>query len=135
MTARAVPMARHETDWVGIFFAVVLTLVIIFPLIVVATWSVANVWRYPAVIPQEFGLRYWHMTLARADMWTSITTSITLSLVVTALSALICLPAAYAFARMEFRRAASSSSPSSPGRPSRNSDCSSPLPASSCNCS
>ncbi|MBN8994940.1 MAG: ABC transporter permease subunit [Rhizobiales bacterium] len=95
-------MARHETDWVGIFFAVVLTLVIIFPLIVVATWSVANVWRYPAVIPQEFGLRYWHMTLARADMWTSITTSITLSLVVTALSALICLPAAYAFARMEF---------------------------------
>lgn len=102
MTARAEIVAPRDTDWIGIFFAVVLTLVIIFPLIVVATWSVANVWRYPSVIPQQFGLRYWHMTLARADVWTSITTSITLSLVVTVLSVLICLPAAYAFARLEF---------------------------------
>ena len=102
MTARAQMAARRETDWAGVFFAVVLTLVIIFPLIVVATWSVANVWRYPSVIPQEFGFRYWHMTLVRADVWTSITTSITLACVVTALSAIICLPAAFAFARLEF---------------------------------
>jgi putative spermidine/putrescine transport system permease protein len=102
MTARAQMAVRRETDWAGVFFAVVLTLVIIFPLIVVATWSVANVWRYPSVIPQEFGFRYWHMTLARADVWTSITTSITLACAVTALSAIICLPAAFAFARLEF---------------------------------
>ena len=36
------------------------------------------------------------MTLARADVWTSTTTSITLSIVVTALSALICLPGTHA---------------------------------------
>lgn len=98
-------MARElseRIDWTGIFFAVALTIVIVFPLVVVGTWAFANVWRYPSVIPQEFGLRYWEMTLARADVWSSITMSLTLSTVVTFISALICLPAAYAFARLDF---------------------------------
>ena len=93
---------RRRIDWTGIAFAVVLTLVIIFPLIVVGTWAFANVWRYPAIIPQEFGLRYWGTTLSRQDVWTSITMSLQLSLMVTLLSCIICLPAAYAFARMNF---------------------------------
>ena len=54
------------------------------------------------MIPQEFGLRYWNMTLARADVWTSITMSVSLATIVTLISACICLPAAYAFARLDF---------------------------------
>ncbi|WP_423065059.1 ABC transporter permease [Devosia sp. CN2-171] len=95
-------LTERRIDWTGIVFAVLLTLVIVFPLIVVGTWAFANVWRYPSVIPQEFGLRYWGMTLARADVWSSISISLLLSTVVTVLSAVICLPAAYAFARLEF---------------------------------
>lgn len=95
-------LVEKRTDWTGIFFAVALTLVIVFPLLVVGTWAFTNVWRYPSVIPQEFGIKFWQATLARADVWTSITLSLSLSTVVTFLSALICLPAAYAFARMEF---------------------------------
>ncbi|MGB3335819.1 MAG: ABC transporter permease subunit [Devosia sp.] len=95
-------LAQRRIDWAGIFFAVVLTLVIVFPMIVVATWAFTNVWRYPSVIPQEFGLKFWNQTLARADVWTSITMSLTLAATVTALSAIICLPAAYAFARLDF---------------------------------
>lgn len=95
-------LARARTDWTGIAFATVLTLVIVLPLLVVGTWAFANVWRFPSIIPQEFGLRFWYQTLARADVWSSLTMSLTLSLTVTALSAAICLPAAYAFARMEF---------------------------------
>ena len=95
-------LARARTDWTGIAFATVLTLVIVLPLLVVGTWAFANVWRFPSIIPQEFGLRFWFQTLARADVWSSLTMSLTLSLTVTALSAAICLPAAYAFARMEF---------------------------------
>jgi putative spermidine/putrescine transport system permease protein len=95
-------LTEKRIDWTGIFFAVALTLVIVFPLVVVGTWAFANVWRYPSVIPQEFGLRYWGMTLARADVWSSISLSLMLSTVVTLLSALICLPAAYAFARLDF---------------------------------
>jgi putative spermidine/putrescine transport system permease protein len=95
-------IAPRRIDWTGIAFAVVLTLVIVLPLAVVGTWAFTNVWRYPSVIPQEFGLRFWAQTLARADVWTSITMSLSLATVVTVLSAIICLPAAYAFARLEF---------------------------------
>ncbi|MET0437763.1 MAG: carbohydrate ABC transporter permease [Devosia sp.] len=89
-------------DWTGIVFAVVLTLVIVVPLLVVGTWAFTNVWRFPSVIPQEFGLKFWYQTLARADVWSSITMSLTLATTVTVLSAIICLPAAYAFARLDF---------------------------------
>ena len=96
------PLTEKRIDWTGIGFATVLTVVIVVPLIVVATWAFTNVWRYPSVIPQEWGLKYWQMTLARADVWSSISISLQLSTVVTLLSAVICLPAAYAFARMQF---------------------------------
>ncbi|MBN9332170.1 ABC transporter permease [Devosia sp.] len=92
----------RPVDWTGIFFAVVLTLVIVVPLLVVGTWAFTNVWRFPSVIPQEFGLKFWYQTLARADVWSSITMSLTLATTVTLISAVICLPAAYAFARMDF---------------------------------
>ena len=93
---------RRKIDWTGIAFAAVLTLVIVLPLVVVGTWAFTNVWRYPSVIPQEFGLKFWNQTLARADVWSSITMSLTLATTVTLLSAIICLPAAYAFARLDF---------------------------------
>ncbi|MFP3802855.1 hypothetical protein SB764_42220, partial [Paraburkholderia sp. SIMBA_027] len=54
------------------------------------------------VIPQQFGLRFWHQTLSRADVWDALTLSLRLTATVTILSAIICLPAAYAFARMKF---------------------------------
>ncbi|WP_323013476.1 carbohydrate ABC transporter permease [Devosia sp.] len=95
-------LAKRNIDWIGIVFALVLTLVIVVPLVVVGTWAFTNVWRYPSVIPQEFGLKFWNQTLARADVWNSITMSLSLSAVVTAASAVICLPAAYAFARLDF---------------------------------
>ncbi|MDF2799224.1 MAG: transporter permease [Devosia sp.] len=95
-------LVHRRPDWTGIVLAVVLTLVIVFPLLVVGTWAFTNVWRYPSVIPQEFGLKFWYQTLSRADVWSSITTSLTLATTVTLISAAICLPAAYAFARLEF---------------------------------
>ena len=90
MAETAVYVAPRRIDWTGIAFAVVLSIVIIFPLIVVGTWAFTNVWRYPAIIPQEFGLRFWGQTLARPDVWSAITTSISLACVVTLLSAIIC---------------------------------------------
>lgn len=92
----------RRTDWIGIFFGLVLTVTILIPMLVVIIWSVSNVWRFPSVLPQEFGFKFWQMTLSRADVWSALTMSLTLSAVVTAISALICLPAAYAFARMTF---------------------------------
>jgi len=100
MTATLV--AKPRPDVTGIAFSVLLTIVIIFPLLVVCTWAFADVWRFPSVIPQQFGMRYWYATLARVDVWNALWMSIRLSVTVTLLSAVICLPAAYAFARLDF---------------------------------
>jgi putative spermidine/putrescine transport system permease protein len=94
--------SRAPIDWTGIVFGVLLSAAIVFPLIVVATWAFTEVWRYPNVIPQQFGLRFWGQTLSRPDVWSALTLSLQLSTVVTLLSAAICLPAAYAFARLDF---------------------------------
>ncbi|MCZ4073487.1 ABC transporter permease [Agrobacterium sp. LMR679] len=94
--------ARARMDWPGIFFATLLTVAIVGPLLVVGTWAFTEVWRFPNVIPQQFGLRFWGQTLGRADVWNALMLSLRLTTVVTLLSAAICLPAAYAFARMSF---------------------------------
>jgi putative spermidine/putrescine transport system permease protein len=87
----------------GIVALVVLIVTIIGPLSTVFFWSFAEQWRYPALIPTEWGLSYWGETLSRADIRRALPTSIVLSIVVTLLSLVVCLPASYAFARMKFR--------------------------------
>ncbi|TNM63828.1 ABC transporter permease [Aliirhizobium smilacinae] len=95
-------LVRPRTDWLGIVFAALLTIAIVGPLLVVGTWAFTEVWRYPNVIPQQFGFRFWGQTLGRPDVWNALMLSLQLTTVVTLLSAAICLPAAYAFARMSF---------------------------------
>ncbi|RUM00384.1 ABC transporter permease [Rhizobium chutanense] len=96
------PRFALRFDWIGLLFAGLLTLFIALPLVVVGTWAFTEVWRYPSVIPQQFGLRFWGQTLARSDVWEALLLSLRLTTTVTLLSALICLPAAYAFARLRF---------------------------------
>jgi putative spermidine/putrescine transport system permease protein len=69
----------------------------------VALWAFAERWRYPALLPTQWGLSYWAETFSRADILSALPVSLALSLTVTLLSAVICLPAAYAFARLNFR--------------------------------
>jgi putative spermidine/putrescine transport system permease protein len=92
----------RRIDWTGWTLAVLLTLFIALPLLVVGTWAFTEVWRYPSLLPQQFGLRFWHQTLARQDVWDALFMSLRLTFTVTVLSAIICLPAAYAFARLKF---------------------------------
>lgn len=94
--------ARRPIDVTGLIFALILTIVVVLPLLVVAIWAFTDVWRYPSLLPQQFGLRFWGQTLNRSDVWNALKLSLLLSAVVTFASAVICLPAAYAFARMRF---------------------------------
>src|SRR5581483_9196800 len=87
---------------VGLLLLVLLFVIIIGPMISVILWAFAEKWFYPSVIPSQWGLSYWQETLSRADFTTALPLSIGLSVVVTALSAAICLPASYAFARIDF---------------------------------
>lgn len=90
-------------DGFGLLALVVLALVVLGPLYSVILWAFAERWQYPSLIPQEFGLSFWESTFARADIAEALPLSIALSITVTLLSAVICLPAAYAFARLKFR--------------------------------
>ena len=86
----------------GVVALIFLLIAIIGPMSTVILWAFAERWRYPSLVPTQWGLSYWAETLGRADIAAAIPTSIFLSITVTLLSAIICLPAAYAFARIRF---------------------------------
>ncbi|MBS1166237.1 MAG: transporter permease subunit [Proteobacteria bacterium] len=93
---------REPVDWTGIAFLTGLAVVVLLPLIVTAVWAFAEIWRFPAIVPQRMGLGYWQDTLSRNDVWQALWLSLSLTTTVTVISAAICFPAAYAFARLDF---------------------------------
>jgi putative spermidine/putrescine transport system permease protein len=93
---------RSHDAIIGSLLLAALALFIAAPLIGVLLWAFAEQWRAPALLPTQWGFKFWHALLARADVQSSFPLSLILATIVTALSAVLCLPAAYAFARTEF---------------------------------
>ena len=89
-------------EGIGVILVILLFIIIIGPMLSVILWAFAVQWRYPSLIPTLWGFKFWSQTLARADIKSALPLSIGLATIVTGLSAVICLPAAYAFARLEF---------------------------------
>jgi putative spermidine/putrescine transport system permease protein len=89
-------------DGIGVLIATLLFLFIIGPMISVVLWAFAIRWQYPSLFPTEYGFRWWGETFRRADILSAIPQSITITVLATVLSALVSLPAAYAFARIRF---------------------------------
>ena len=98
--ARMLKTIRREG--LGLILLVALFIVIIGPMLSVVLWAFTQQWRFPSLLPTQWGVGYWAETLARADIKSALPLSIGLATAVTAISAAICLPAAYAFARMNF---------------------------------
>lgn len=88
--------------WFGICMLLLLALVIMGPMLNVFLWAFTQRWSYPALLPTAWSIQFWSDTFARADIAEGFITSVWISLIVTGLSALVCLPAAYAFARLRF---------------------------------
>jgi putative spermidine/putrescine transport system permease protein len=81
---------------------VALLFVFIFgPLIWLMLWAFAGVWHYPALLPQRWSLSWWRQVFSYPQLVRSVGLSFMFAAVVTALSAVVCLPAAYAFARFD----------------------------------
>lgn len=89
-------------DTVGALLTGALAIFILGPLLIVLVWAFAEVWRPPALVPSDWGFKYWGLLAARSDVHESLPISLAISSVVTLLSAIVCLPAAYAFARLDF---------------------------------
>ena len=82
---------------------VALTIFIVAPLVNLFLWAFTNTWYPPSLLPQSYTLTWWHSVLIAPDLGESIILSFTFAPVVTLVSALVCLPAAYAFSRYRFR--------------------------------
>ncbi|HVC34370.1 MAG TPA: carbohydrate ABC transporter permease [Chloroflexota bacterium] len=86
----------------GVILVLALGAFLLFPLATLVIWAFADVWRYPNVLPQSFSFRWWQWVFANGDVGKAVFYSVTTAPVVTVLSALICLPAAYSFSRLQF---------------------------------
>ena len=88
--------------WFGVCLLALLALFVMGPMLNVFLWAFTRNWNYPSLLPTTWSIEFWDDTFARADIFEGFIASIWISLIVTGLSAVICLPAAYAFARMHF---------------------------------
>jgi putative spermidine/putrescine transport system permease protein len=85
-----------------VLFLVALAVFILGPLLSLILWAFAGQWFYPALLPEEFSMKWWSVVFGNRSVVDSIKYSLMTAPVVTLLSAVVCLPAAYAFARFEF---------------------------------
>jgi len=84
---------------------VLLTVFAIFfagPLVNLLVLAFSEKWNYPDVLPQVWGFKWWEFVLAKDDIVSSISLSFLIAMLVTILSIVVCIPAAYAFARIQF---------------------------------
>lgn len=95
----AVPAFRRLLGWL---LVLALGAFLLMPLLTMVLWAFAGQWQYPALIPQEFSVRWWKWVFDNGNVGKAMLYSFTTAPVVTLLSAAICLPAAYSFSRLNF---------------------------------
>lgn len=80
-----------------------LALAIALPLFLMFLWSIADGWQPPAILPQNFTASRWAGVLSDPDLGRALATSLFIAFTVTAATAIISLPTAWAMARFPFR--------------------------------
>ncbi|WP_336785620.1 ABC transporter permease [Paenibacillus sp. MMO-177] len=85
-------------------FIVLVIFVIFFlgPLLNLAILAFTGKWNYPDVMPHQWSLKWWAFVFKQEDIPQSIGLSFMIAAIVTGLSIVLCIPAAYAFARIRF---------------------------------
>lgn len=87
---------------VALILVLALSCFLLLPLFTLLIWAFADQWQYPSLFPQQFGVKWWQWVFANNDIGNAIKLSFEFAPVVTLASAVICLPAAYAFSRFSF---------------------------------
>ncbi|HEY5319776.1 MAG TPA: ABC transporter permease subunit [Galbitalea sp.] len=77
-------------------------LFILGPLLWLAVHAFAGSWTYPKLAPDSWTLHWWSEVFSDPALGTAVRNSLVFSPLVVVASAIICLPAAYAFARYNF---------------------------------
>lgn len=82
--------------------AVVIALFVAGPIAWLAAHAFASEWRVPNLLPDGLSLQWWQRVFDTPKFVTSIANTIMFAVLSTTLTALLCMPAAYAFGRMRF---------------------------------
>lgn len=79
-----------------------LTVFILGPLLVMTIWAFAGEWTGTSLLPEVWSFKWWPDVLQLSGITDAIVLSLQTATAVMLISTLICLPAAYAFARLRF---------------------------------
>ena len=79
-----------------------LGLFILAPLAMLALWAFADYWFFPSAFPAVWTLSWWHTVFNGGSLPSAVMWSFIFAPTVMVVSAIVCLPAAYVFARKEF---------------------------------
>ncbi|GAA1882191.1 ABC transporter permease [Lapillicoccus jejuensis] len=97
---------RGGRAWGGRLFtgllAVALALFILGPLVWLGVHAFATSWTYPHLLPDGWTMQWWSAVFDDPNLSGSVVLSLEFAVVTMAVSAVLCLPAAYAFARFDF---------------------------------
>jgi len=83
-------------------FIAFMAVFILGPLIWLAARAFVTSWTFPNLTPDGFTLKWWHAVVGDQELIKAMKNSLLISPIVVAVSAVICLPAAYAFSRFQF---------------------------------
>ncbi len=96
----------HTVGLRGVLEYILLAVFMLFfylPLMNLSMLAFANTYEYPDVIPSEVGVKWWDFVFSQQSLVSSIFTSFFVAIVATLVSMIICIPAAYALARFDFK--------------------------------
>ncbi|MBQ7777805.1 MAG: ABC transporter permease subunit [Oscillibacter sp.] len=72
------------------------------PMLNMCMLAFANTYEVPAVLPQEWGLKWWKFVFEQDNLVSSIVQSFVVAIITTIASMLLCIPAAYSLARFKY---------------------------------
>jgi putative spermidine/putrescine transport system permease protein len=99
---------RRITPWsvsmriLGVVLVVALLVFMVGPLAWLMLRAFSGLWQFPQLLPSDWTLKWWRSVFDDRTLGRSIRLSFEFAVVVTILSSLICIPAAYAFSRFNF---------------------------------
>jgi putative spermidine/putrescine transport system permease protein len=99
---RPITLGRWVSRSATVILLVVIAVFILGPLLWLAMHAFATTWTYPNLLPDGLTLRWWSVVFENAQLGEAVRNSLFFAPVTVLVSAVICLPAAYAFSRFEF---------------------------------
>ena len=105
---KATPARRRLPDgwWLAIGLYTALGLTLLAPMVVALLWSLVDPkggWFAPDILPRGLSLNHWQAVAQDPGLIASVITSLSISLTVMLLSAILALPTAFALAKIPFR--------------------------------